>query len=166
MTPDLGCVRAQVCTHGCYDTRGIGVHIHLGKVKGFTGLPPPSHPPPSSAGEAWTVLLCVPSVLLPPSFCFNNSGAPGELFPEFCSVESKILLYVKNVSFPCVFVNAFIQQAPLGPTVVRSEMPVSPLCFNSQLSGCPQVGETPNTGSLMTPMGFSCPHGARTNDSP
>lgn len=49
------------------------------------------------------MLQCVPSVLLPPSFCFNNSGAPGELFPEFCSVESKILLYVKNVSFAMCF---------------------------------------------------------------
>lgn len=64
------------------------------------------------------MLQCVPSVLsLPPrapSFCFNNSGAPGELFPEFCSVESKILFCVKSVSFSCVSVNGIYSANSFG----------------------------------------------------
>lgn len=43
---------------------------------------------------------------------------------------------------------AFIQQAPVGPTVLRSERSVPPLCFSSQLSECPQVGENPQHGLI------------------
>lgn len=82
-------------------TGGSGVHVHLDKVEGFAG---DFFFFPSRRGRR--------ELRLGVSHLFFSEEDPfvliiqvhlGNCFPEFCSLEPKVLLFVKSVSFSMCF---------------------------------------------------------------